>query len=216
VQVGIEIAPRSYGDFRPCSQQETEEPRRRRRERGRRGGRALLPRRHRGSGAHHQGAPSLPWCMGAQQRWHCQWDCHSGTVSSCTAAQGPLLRGGDSSFAEMGGGSCAVWEEITGPCSTAPGFLCAPLPVLQHVLCTSADGRSFLESSKAALDKGKLEDAVSFGAQVGRHPHALHRGPSTQAAGAPGHTRGAPWAPMCCRYPAPVGPGLRRGVVQLL
>ncbi|KAL7617658.1 hypothetical protein Lser_V15G03692 [Lactuca serriola] len=32
-----------------------------------------------------------------------------------------------------------------------------------HVLCSSADGRTLLESSKIALDKGKLEDAVNYG-----------------------------------------------------
>ncbi|KAG1327898.1 Protein TSS [Cocos nucifera] len=33
----------------------------------------------------------------------------------------------------------------------------------KHVTCSSADGRNLLESSKTALDKGKLEDAVSYG-----------------------------------------------------
>lgn len=32
--------------------------------------------------------------------------------------------------------------------------------------CSSADGRNLLESSKTALDKGKLEDAVSYGMKV--------------------------------------------------
>lgn len=36
----------------------------------------------------------------------------------------------------------------------------------QHVLCSSADGRNLLESSKTALDKGKLEDAVTYGTKV--------------------------------------------------
>jgi protein TIF31 len=37
---------------------------------------------------------------------------------------------------------------------------------LQHVACSSADGRTLLESSKTFLDKGKLEDAVSYGTKV--------------------------------------------------
>jgi protein TIF31 len=38
--------------------------------------------------------------------------------------------------------------------------------VQQHVGCSSADGRNLLESSKVALDKGKLEDAVNYGTKV--------------------------------------------------
>ena len=38
--------------------------------------------------------------------------------------------------------------------------------VKQHVACSSADGRNLLESSKIALDKGKLEDAVNYGTKV--------------------------------------------------
>lgn len=38
--------------------------------------------------------------------------------------------------------------------------------MLQHVGCSSADGRTLLESSKIALDKGKLEDAVNYGTKV--------------------------------------------------
>ena len=37
---------------------------------------------------------------------------------------------------------------------------------MQHMLCSSADGRNLLESSKTALDKGKLEDAVTYGTKV--------------------------------------------------
>ncbi|CAI5468861.1 unnamed protein product, partial [Closterium sp. Yama58-4] len=40
------------------------------------------------------------------------------------------------------------------------------VPVLRHVLCTSADGRTLLEASKAALDKGKLDEAVSCGTKA--------------------------------------------------
>lgn len=37
---------------------------------------------------------------------------------------------------------------------------------VQQAACSSADGRQLLESSKTALDKGKLEDAVSYGTKV--------------------------------------------------
>lgn len=37
---------------------------------------------------------------------------------------------------------------------------------MQQVACSSADGRQLLESSKTALDKGKLEDAVNYGTKV--------------------------------------------------
>jgi len=37
---------------------------------------------------------------------------------------------------------------------------------LQHVVYSSADGRTLLESSKVALDKGKLEEAVNYGTKV--------------------------------------------------
>ncbi|KAM0033371.1 putative clustered mitochondria protein [Helianthus debilis subsp. tardiflorus] len=40
------------------------------------------------------------------------------------------------------------------------------VPVCKHVLCSSADGRTLLESSKIALDKGKLEDAVNYGTKA--------------------------------------------------
>lgn len=40
------------------------------------------------------------------------------------------------------------------------------VPVCKHVICSSADGRTLLESSKVALDKGKLEDAVSYGTKA--------------------------------------------------
>ncbi|OMO54386.1 hypothetical protein CCACVL1_27818 [Corchorus capsularis] len=39
-------------------------------------------------------------------------------------------------------------------------------PVCKHVGCSSADGRTLLESSKVALDKGKLEDAVNYGTKA--------------------------------------------------
>ncbi|XP_031385813.1 protein TSS isoform X2 [Punica granatum] len=40
------------------------------------------------------------------------------------------------------------------------------VPVCKHVVCSSADGRTLLESSKIALDKGKLEEAVSYGTKA--------------------------------------------------
>ncbi|KAJ6826468.1 protein TSS-like [Iris pallida] len=40
------------------------------------------------------------------------------------------------------------------------------VPVCKHVTCSSADGRNLLESSKTALDKGKLEDAVAYGTKA--------------------------------------------------
>jgi hypothetical protein len=36
----------------------------------------------------------------------------------------------------------------------------------QHMVSSSADGRNLLEASKAALDKGKLDEAVSCGTKV--------------------------------------------------
>ncbi|KAG6575607.1 Protein TSS, partial [Cucurbita argyrosperma subsp. sororia] len=40
------------------------------------------------------------------------------------------------------------------------------VPVCKHVGCASADGRNLLESSKVALDKGKLDDAVNYGTKA--------------------------------------------------
>ncbi|KDP37052.1 hypothetical protein JCGZ_06108 [Jatropha curcas] len=40
------------------------------------------------------------------------------------------------------------------------------VPLCKHVGCSSADGRTLLESSKIALDKGKLEDAVNYGTKA--------------------------------------------------
>ncbi|XP_020696905.1 protein TSS isoform X1 [Dendrobium catenatum] len=40
------------------------------------------------------------------------------------------------------------------------------IPVYKHVVCLSIDARNLLESSKTALDKGKLEDAVSYGTKA--------------------------------------------------
>ncbi|CAJ1951321.1 unnamed protein product [Sphenostylis stenocarpa] len=40
------------------------------------------------------------------------------------------------------------------------------VPVCKHAGCSSIDGRNLLESSKIALDKGKLEDAVNYGTKA--------------------------------------------------
>uniref|UniRef100_J3LBG1 Clu domain-containing protein n=1 Tax=Oryza brachyantha TaxID=4533 RepID=J3LBG1_ORYBR len=40
------------------------------------------------------------------------------------------------------------------------------VPIYKHVACSSADGRTLLESSKTFLDKGKLEDAVNYGTKA--------------------------------------------------
>ncbi|KAL3736828.1 hypothetical protein ACJRO7_025715 [Eucalyptus globulus] len=40
------------------------------------------------------------------------------------------------------------------------------VPVCKHVVCSSADGRTLLESSKVSLDKGKLEEAVTYGTKA--------------------------------------------------
>ncbi|KZV15077.1 clustered mitochondria protein [Dorcoceras hygrometricum] len=40
------------------------------------------------------------------------------------------------------------------------------VPVHKQAACSSADGRQLLESSKTALDKGKLEEAVTYGTKA--------------------------------------------------
>nr|GMD07813.1 protein TSS isoform X1 [Ipomoea batatas] len=40
------------------------------------------------------------------------------------------------------------------------------VPLCKHFVCSSADGRTLLESSKIALDKRKLEDALNFGTKA--------------------------------------------------
>ncbi|XP_062220553.1 protein REDUCED CHLOROPLAST COVERAGE 2-like [Phragmites australis] len=40
------------------------------------------------------------------------------------------------------------------------------IPIYKHAACSSADGRTLLESSKTFLDKGKLEDAVNYGTKA--------------------------------------------------
>ena len=60
------------------------------------------------------------------------------------------------------------------------GDLVAVVPVCKHIQFTSADGRQLLEQAKAALDKGKLDEAVTTStsalskmcAVCGSHSHA--------------------------------------------
>ncbi|XP_010521533.1 PREDICTED: protein TSS [Tarenaya hassleriana] len=40
------------------------------------------------------------------------------------------------------------------------------VPVCKRAVCASSDGRTLLESSKLALDKGKLDDAVNYGTKA--------------------------------------------------
>ncbi|KAL3528895.1 hypothetical protein ACH5RR_008217 [Cinchona calisaya] len=47
-----------------------------------------------------------------------------------------------------------------------PSDIISVVPLRKHVGCSSADGRNLLESSKIALDKGKLEDAVNYGTKA--------------------------------------------------
>jgi len=68
-------------------------------------------------------------------------------------------------------------------CSESPfssGDIVAVIPVCKHIQFTSADGRQLLEQAKAALDKGKLDEAVTTStsalskmcAVCGSHSHA--------------------------------------------
>ncbi|XP_071686090.1 protein REDUCED CHLOROPLAST COVERAGE 2-like [Rutidosis leptorrhynchoides] len=53
--------------------------------------------------------------------------------------------------------------------STSPfkkADIISTVPIYKHVACSSADGRTLLESSKSSLDKGKLEDAVNHGTKA--------------------------------------------------
>lgn len=59
----------------------------------------------------------------------------------------------------------AIKLKLLVPFSSS-SFLKFHLSSMQHVACSSADGRTLLESSKTSLDKGKLEDAVNYGTKV--------------------------------------------------
>lgn len=56
--------------------------------------------------------------------------------------------------------------DLDTPTPFRTGDIISMIPVYKQVACSSADGRTLLESSKTALDKGKLEDAVTYGTKV--------------------------------------------------
>ncbi|XP_058115653.1 protein REDUCED CHLOROPLAST COVERAGE 3-like isoform X3 [Magnolia sinica] len=56
--------------------------------------------------------------------------------------------------------------DMDGPYPFKKSDIISLVPVCKHVACSSADGRTLLESSKTALDKGKLEDAVNYGTKA--------------------------------------------------
>ncbi|KAL3511915.1 hypothetical protein ACH5RR_024632 [Cinchona calisaya] len=56
--------------------------------------------------------------------------------------------------------------DMGNPNPFRPSDFISMVPVCKHVGCSSADGRNLLESSKIALDKGKLEDAVNYGTKA--------------------------------------------------
>lgn len=56
--------------------------------------------------------------------------------------------------------------DMGNPNPFRPCDIISLVPVCKHVGCSSADGRNLLESSKIALDKGKLEEAVNYGTKA--------------------------------------------------
>eukprot|EP00271_Cylindrocystis_brebissonii_P010218 TRINITY_DN26344_c0_g1_i1.p1 TRINITY_DN26344_c0_g1~~TRINITY_DN26344_c0_g1_i1.p1 ORF type:complete len:2692 (-),score=551.04 TRINITY_DN26344_c0_g1_i1:1086-9161(-) len=48
----------------------------------------------------------------------------------------------------------------------SPIDIISMFPIYKHVACTTTDGRLLLESSKSALDKGKLDEAVACGTKA--------------------------------------------------
>lgn len=56
--------------------------------------------------------------------------------------------------------------EVHTSCPFRKSDIISMIPVYKHVACSSADGRTLLESSKTSLDKGKLEDAVNYGTKA--------------------------------------------------
>eukprot|EP00268_Persea_americana_P022118 TRINITY_DN219_c0_g1_i4.p1 TRINITY_DN219_c0_g1~~TRINITY_DN219_c0_g1_i4.p1 ORF type:complete len:1113 (-),score=284.77 TRINITY_DN219_c0_g1_i4:426-3398(-) len=56
--------------------------------------------------------------------------------------------------------------DMHGPNPFKKSDIISMVPVYKHVACSSADGRNLLESSKTALDKGKLDDAVIHGTKA--------------------------------------------------
>ncbi|KAK8554549.1 hypothetical protein V6N13_093532 [Hibiscus sabdariffa] len=55
---------------------------------------------------------------------------------------------------------------MESPSPFQPSDVVSLVPVHKQAACSSADGRQLLESSKTALDKGKLEDAVTYGTKA--------------------------------------------------
>ncbi|XP_022757552.1 protein TSS-like [Durio zibethinus] len=56
--------------------------------------------------------------------------------------------------------------DMDSPSPFQPSDIVSLVPVHKQAACSSADGRQLLESSKTALDKGKLEDAVTYGTKA--------------------------------------------------
>ncbi|CAJ1975505.1 unnamed protein product [Sphenostylis stenocarpa] len=56
--------------------------------------------------------------------------------------------------------------DIDSSCPFRKTDIVSMVPIYKHVACSSADGRTLLESSKTSLDKGKLEDAVNYGTKA--------------------------------------------------
>ncbi|KAM1707770.1 hypothetical protein ACFX13_000914 [Malus domestica] len=56
--------------------------------------------------------------------------------------------------------------DVDSPSPFQSSDIVSLVPVHKQAACSSADGRQLLESSKTALDKGKLEDAVAFGTKA--------------------------------------------------
>ncbi|KAH9615729.1 hypothetical protein KSS87_020914, partial [Heliosperma pusillum] len=56
--------------------------------------------------------------------------------------------------------------DVDSECPFRKSDIISMVPVYKHVACSSADGRTLLESSKTSLDKGKLEDAVNYGTKA--------------------------------------------------
>ncbi|KAI4355234.1 hypothetical protein L6164_004027 [Bauhinia variegata] len=56
--------------------------------------------------------------------------------------------------------------DMDSPTPFSKSDIVSLVPVHKQAACSSADGRQLLESSKTALDKGKLEDAVTYGTKA--------------------------------------------------
>ncbi|KAJ4761266.1 Tetratricopeptide repeat (TPR)-like superfamily protein [Rhynchospora pubera] len=56
--------------------------------------------------------------------------------------------------------------DLSGPNPFEKSDIISLVPICKHMICSSADGRNLLEASKTALDKGKLDEAVSCGTKA--------------------------------------------------